>query len=78
MDEQDLFEEIDNNFGLYEKEFENLCPHIDDELIKYLRTFYGEELSFNKDVDFNEYQYRTGIVEVINHLIIQNTIQKEK
>lgn len=54
------------------------CPWVDDELLKFLIFVFQNQLSFDKNIDFDEYKYRTGIVEVIQFLKDQNKIQKER
>lgn len=78
MDEQDLFE-VDNNFGDYidEIDFPD-CPFVDDKLLEFIKFRFNKEISFDKDVKYEEYMYKTGIVEVVKFLHQKNKQQKEK
>lgn len=83
LDREDLFSDIDfdikNNLGEFKDEFTELCPWVDEKLIEHLKIQFGYEMGFNKDISFDEYKYRTGIVEVIRYLQEQHLIQtKEK
>lgn len=65
-------EDITNSFGQEHTTDSVECPYFDEKLINYLKTVFTYELSFSRTTTLEEYQFKTGVVEVIQLLIDEN------
>lgn len=77
-----MFNEYDENLDNYliveKKLYGDNLPYIEKELLEHLLNKYKEELSFNKEVDYNTYLYMTGIVEVLQYIKAMYEQQQEQ